>query len=132
MERGSSKVAPRLDDELKHDTDGIVKGGHDPRVEEWKGSEPPGEDQPRVGLRPEESTAEGPEDGMSAADVEQRSELASYIARADYPLERDAIVAILTGRNAPDRLVTMVAGLPDGETVDNLQDLWRRLGGTTE
>jgi hypothetical protein len=132
MERGSSKVAPRLDDELKHDTDGIVKGGHDPRVEEWKGSEPPGEDQPTVGRRPGESAAEGPLDGMSAADIEQRSQLASYIGRADYPLDRDAIVAILADRDAPDRLVTMVAGLPDGAAFDNLQDLWRQLGGTTE
>jgi hypothetical protein len=132
MERGSSKVGPRLDDELKHDTEGLVRSGHDPRAEEWRGSEPSGEDQPRVSLRPEEPEGKGPGDGPSAAEVEQRSELASYIGRAPYPLKRDALLAILAGRNAPDRLVALVSRLPAGESVANLQDLWRRLGGTTE
>jgi hypothetical protein len=91
MERGSDKVSPRLDDELKHDTEGLVRSGHSTHAEEWKGSEPAGEDQPSVSLIPEIPPG-GDSNGMSTADIEGRAELAGYIARADYPLARDQLL----------------------------------------
>ena len=36
MERGSSKHGPRLDDEQKHETEGLVRGGGSTHAEEWK------------------------------------------------------------------------------------------------
>lgn len=127
MQRGNSKVGPRLDDELKHDTEGVVRGGHDSRAEEWRGSEPSAEDQPTVGMRPQASAQEGPPDGLSAAEVELRSELASYIGRAPYPMHRSDLLGLLAERHAPDVLVELVAGLPEHVAVVNLQDLWERV-----
>jgi hypothetical protein len=120
MERGNSKVGPRLDEELKHETEGLIRGGHGTHAEEWKEAEPSGEDQPIVGLRPEES------------ELEQRAELASYLGRAPYPLVRDEVLQILADRQAPEHVVALAARLTAGVVVENLQDLWRRIGGATE
>jgi hypothetical protein len=42
------------------------------------------------------------------------------------------VLDLLNERNAPDHVVARASRLPDGETVENLQDLWRRIGGATE
>jgi hypothetical protein len=131
MERGSDKVAPRLDDEMKHEVEGLIRSGHDTHVEEWKSSEPSGDDQPVVQLRPHESTLEGPASGMSAAEVEARSELASYLGRAPYPLDRAAVLSILSERHAPDAVLAMAEQLPATGTFTNLQDMWERLTGSS-
>jgi hypothetical protein len=132
MQRQSNKVGPRLDEDLKHDSEAIVRGGHASRAEEWKGSEPAAEDQPAVRLRPELAEAkvslDGSGEGMSAAEIELRSELATYIARAPYPLGREDLLALLAQNNAPDRFVEMVERLPADQAVVNLQDLWERVG----
>jgi hypothetical protein len=133
MQRGSSKAAPRVDEALKHDTEGMIRGGHATHSEEWKGTEPSGEDQPTVGLRPDEPDLEGPSNReATAADIEARSELASYLGRAHYPLRRAEVLALLDERNAPDHVVAMASRLEADATVANLQDLWRRIGGATE
>jgi hypothetical protein len=38
-ERGNTTHGPRLDDELKHETDGMIKGNHPTRAEEWREAE---------------------------------------------------------------------------------------------
>jgi hypothetical protein len=40
MERGSSKHGPRLDEEMKHETEGLVRSGHPSHVQDWKEPEP--------------------------------------------------------------------------------------------
>jgi hypothetical protein len=52
MERGSNKHGPRLDDELKHETEGLVRSGHPTHAEEWKEPEPlqPMEDEIEAGV----------------------------------------------------------------------------------
>jgi hypothetical protein len=42
----STKHGPALDDDLKHETEGLVRGGHSTRAAEWNDPEPSGEDQP--------------------------------------------------------------------------------------
>ena len=39
-ERGSSKHGPGLDDQMKHETDGMVKGNQPAHVEEFRETEP--------------------------------------------------------------------------------------------
>jgi hypothetical protein len=50
-ERGNTTHGPRLDDELKHETDGMIKGNHPTRAEEWREAETfdDGEDEPVQG-----------------------------------------------------------------------------------
>ena len=40
MERGSAKHGPRLDDQQKHETEGLVRGTGPTHTEEWKEPEP--------------------------------------------------------------------------------------------
>jgi hypothetical protein len=131
MERSSDKVSPRIDDELKHDTEGLVRSGRSTRAEEWKGSEPSGEDQPEVSLIPDTPPG-GDVNGMSTADIEGRSELASYLARADYPMTREQLLELVTERNAPDRVISEIRSLPGGQEFENVQDLWVTLGHPVE
>ena len=83
-----------------------------------------------MGWRPELAD-EGPDHGLSAAEVELRSELASYIGRA-YPLDREALLSLLADRAAPEQIVELVAALDEGREFENLQDLWEQMGGKRE
>lgn len=131
MQRRSDKVGPRLDEQLKHETEGLRRGGHGTHAEEWKGSEPRGEDQPELSLIPGgDQSAEGRD--LSMADTEARSVLASYIGRPSYPIDRDDLVELAAGRHAPDVVVDAIARLPEGSRFDNLQEVWKALGGPTE
>ena len=40
MERGSTKHGPLLDDELKHEVEGMDRSGHSTRAEQWREVEP--------------------------------------------------------------------------------------------
>jgi hypothetical protein len=51
VERGSDKHSPMRDDQLKHETEGLVRAGHGTHAEEWADPEPSGEDQPDADLR---------------------------------------------------------------------------------
>src|SRR4051794_5860283 len=132
MERGSDKTSPRMDDALKHDTEGLVRGGGVTHAEEWKGSEPAGEDQPNVSLSPEAPPRTGETNGMSPDDVEGRAELASYIGRAPYPLVREQLLELAIDRNPPHRVVAEVRRLPSDRTFENIQDVWATLGHNVE
>jgi len=39
-EQQSGPVGPRQDEQLAHETQGLVKGGHSTRAEEWRDPEP--------------------------------------------------------------------------------------------
>lgn len=41
MERGNSKLNPRVDEELKHELQGYMQGNRPTRAEEWRDPEPP-------------------------------------------------------------------------------------------
>lgn len=128
---GSGKVSAQQDDALKKATEGLVRSGHSTHAQEWRDPEPSGEDQPDVDLEPGGTMSGGIPDGMSAADVEDRSDLARYLGRV-YPADRDALLAVASGNNAPDRIVSLLEQLPGGQTFDNLQDVWAALGGGVE
>lgn len=132
MERGSDKVSPRQDDELKHDVQGLVKGGHGTHAEEWKGSEPSGEDQPDVDLSPDSTLSGATPAGMSAGDVEGRSELATYVGQAPYPVVREQLLELVIDNHAPDRVVDTVRRLPAGRTFATLSEVWEAVGGHVE
>ena len=44
MERGSSKHGPRVDEELAHELEGAVRANRPTRAQEWRGPEPPADD----------------------------------------------------------------------------------------
>lgn len=132
MERGSDKVSPRRDEELKHETQGLVRSGHSTHAEEWKDPEPVGEDQPDVDLAPDGTLHGGTPDGMSADDVEGRAELASYLGKECYPMVREQVLNLVIDNHAPDRVVSLVRNLPSGREFHNINEVWTALGHQVE
>lgn len=131
MERGSDKVSPRQDEELKHATQGLVRAGRTTHAEEWKDPEPAGEDQPEVDLAPEGTLHGGTPEGMSPDDVEGRAELAGFLGK-DYPLVREQVIERVIDGKAPDRIIALVRNLPSGREFHNIAEVWTALGGSVE
>ena len=132
MERGSDKVSPRADEELKHQTQGLVRSGHTTHAEEWKDPEPVGEDQPDADRVPDGTLHGGVPEGMSADDIDGRAELAGYIGKAAYPLVRAQVLDLVIEGSAPTRVIDLVRGLPSDRQFGNVNELWTALGGHVE
>ena len=132
MDRGSDKVSPRRDDELKHETEGLVRAGRTTHAEEWKDPEPVGEDQPDADLVPDGTLHGGTPEGMSGDDVEGRAEIATFIGKDAYPLVREQIIDLVIDGHAPDRVISLVRELPAGREFHNINEVWTALGGHVE
>ncbi|WP_413804674.1 DUF2795 domain-containing protein [Streptomyces sp. OE57] len=125
---GRDKTGPLRDDELKKRTQGEIRADRSTRVEEEREPEPSGEDQPVAERAPDTGLTGGTPPGMTAEDVQSRSELARYLGRGLYPADRGTVLETLRDNNAPDRLMSLAARLPEGETYRNAQDIARALG----
>ncbi|UNO38939.1 DUF2795 domain-containing protein [Streptomyces sp. MST-110588] len=130
--QGRNKTGPLRDDEMKHELQGELKANRAIRAEEDREPEPPGEDQPQTDRAPDTPLTGGTPPGMTPEDVELRTELARHLGRAVYPADRAAVIAALRGNNAPDRLVDLAGGLPEGRQFANVQEITRALGHGTE
>jgi hypothetical protein len=132
VERGSDKVSPLHDEQLKAEERGLLQSGRQTHTEEWRQVEPSGEDEPDVDRFPDGTMAGGTPEGMTADDVEGRSEIARYIGKELYPAVREQLIQAAMDRNAPDRVVDELRRLPSGRTFENASEVWETLGGHTE
>ncbi|MFL6239125.1 MAG: DUF2795 domain-containing protein [Actinomycetes bacterium] len=132
MERGSDKVSRRLDEQMQHETEGLVRSGRSTHAEEWKDPEPSGEDQPDADRSPDGTLVGGIPDGMTPDDIEGRAELAGYIGKEAYPLVRAQVIDLVIENNAPDRVVNLVKNLPSDRQFENINDIWTAVGGSVE
>src|SRR3954452_1817767 len=132
MQRGSDKVSPRLDEELQHETEGLIRSGHSTHAEEWKDPEPSGEDQPDADLDPDGTLVGGTPEGMTADDVEGRAELAGFIGKGAYPVVRAQLIDLVMEHNAPDRIIDLVKNLPSDRQFHNVNEIWTAAGGHVE
>ncbi|WP_461009912.1 DUF2795 domain-containing protein [Streptomyces capparidis] len=112
MERGSDRLGPARDEEMKHQLQGMLRSNHSTHVEEWNDPEPPADDDPEL--------------FQAVADV--RVELARLFRRADFPADREQLVRALRERHAPDRWVELLETLPGGTRFDRLQSVVDHLG----
>lgn len=128
MQRGSDKHGPLRDDELAHELGGLTTGGHESHTEEWREQEPPGEDQPEADMAPDTELSGGRPPGMTQRDVSVRSDLARRLGKDVYPADRDALLHRLTAVSAPDQLVDLIRGLPNGHRYANLREVSEALG----
>lgn len=119
MERGSDKLNPRVDAELKQETEGMQRGAPvDSRAEEYRKQEDGADDLPAPDARPEVDTS-----------VEARSELARHLEPSAFPADRDALLAAAGEQDAPDGVIGLLSGLPEGQTFQNVEEVWEALGG---
>ena len=131
MERGSDRHSPRVDEQLDHETRSLQQGSPvESRVEEHREQEGPGEDQPTpdARLRGGRATAAS----LDLDDAEARTEIARFLNPSAFPADREALLASAEGNQAPAAVLERLEALPAGRTYENVQDVWRALGGTVE
>ncbi len=132
MSEQTSKHGPRQDENLEHETRGLVQGGKSTHVEEWRDPEPAGEDQTMAdrNILPEDRRSAPP--GMTVGDVEERADIAQVLGTRAFPADRDGLVAVAEENQATDRILGRLRSLPAGETFENMQDVARALGLNVE
>ena len=131
MQRGSDKHGPRTDEAMGREVEGLLRAGRSPRAEEWRESEPSGEDEPDSDRVPDGTMTGGTPEGMTGDDVTGRAELAAVLGRA-YPADRAALLAAAEQNNATDALLDQLRELPEGRQFENVNDVWTALGGGSE
>lgn len=131
MQRGSDKHSARMDDALDAQVAGLVHAGHDTYTGQWSVT-PSDEDRAEVVLPTDGDRHGGVPEGMTEADVEERSRLAAYLGRQVWPATGEQLLEVARSRQAPDVVLDRVAELPPGRVFENLQAAWVDLGGGVE
>jgi hypothetical protein len=121
MERESTKHGPLQDDELKHETEPMVRGeAQRAHVEEWREVEP-ADDIP-VARR------QGPRRDRDAEDIALRSELARVLTRDNFPAERDTLLAKLQDADVPADLTARLARVSSDRPFTSVHEVMVALG----
>jgi hypothetical protein len=128
----STKHSPRVDEELEHEIQGMLKAEHATRAEEWREVEPIAEGDPDITADPAGTLVGGVPVGMTEDAVVARAELARWLDRADFPATGAELVEAARDHRAPDAVAAELAKLPDGETYERIGDVVRALGYPTE
>ena len=128
----STKHNPRVDEELEHEIQGMLKAEHATRSHEWREVEPVAEGEPDITADPHGTLVGGVPVGMTEDAVVARAELARWLVRADFPNTGPELVEAALDHRAPDVVVDELRRLPDGETYERIGDVVRALGYPTE
>ncbi|MGY1641093.1 DUF2795 domain-containing protein [Geodermatophilus sp. SYSU D00703] len=128
----NTKHSPRLDEELEHETQGMLRAERATRAEEWREVEPVAEGDPDLTADPQGTLVGGTPVGMDADAVVRRAELARWLDRADFPSDGPALVEAALDHRAPDAVVDELRRLPEGQTYERIGDVVRALGYPTE
>lgn len=134
MERGSTKHGARMDDAMDAETEDLQRTGHSGRAQEWMEAEPAGEDQPLPDLIPDGGAARGTgtEHGLGHDEAEARAELARHLRKSIWPAPGHILAEVAEEENAPSNVLSALQSLPEYRLYDNVQDVWRDLGGKVE
>ena len=128
----STKHNPRLDEQLQHEMQGMLRAERATRAEEWREVEPVAEGDPDVDADPAGTLVGGTPVGMDADAVVARAELVRWLDRADFPNDGPALVEAARDHRAPDAVVAELERLPEGQTFERIGDVVRALGYPTE
>jgi hypothetical protein len=127
MERGSAKHGPRLDDQEKHETEGMVRGGGTTHAEEWKEPEPMPAAGEETGHRYAPGHEPGTPEGISAEGVDIRSDLAKWLSDAYFPASQEDLRRHAEQVDAPDEVMEMLRSLPERQ-YHNIAEVGQALG----
>lgn len=128
----STKHSPRVDEELEHEVQGMLKAERATRAEEWREVEPQAEGDPDIDRVPDGTYTGGTPVGMTPDAVAARAELARWLVRADFPNTGPDLVEAALDHRAPDAVVDEFRRLPEGQTYERIGDVVRALGYPTE
>ena len=124
MRRETTKHGPRLDDALARETRSLEQGAPiEPRVEEWKEQESPGETERDVDAR----TA--PPGSLGGDDVEGRRELSRHLRASAFPADREALLAEAKSQNAPEPVLAALRQLQASVSYGTVHEVWAALSG---
>ena len=70
--------------------------------------------------------------GTNQGDIEHRAAIAEVLGKEIWPADRDQLVAKAQESTAPDRVLSDLRRLPAGQTFENIQEVARALGLSTE
>ena len=129
MEPVSTKHGALLDDQMAQETRGIVQGRAGGRAEEWKTSEPAGEDQPEATVVPDGAYGRGVPNGVGSAHGEAFSRFGTYIGLSAFPGDRAALERSALALEAPDDVMQRLSTLPEGEVYQNVAQVWKATEG---
>jgi Protein of unknown function (DUF2795) len=118
MERESTKHGPVQDEELKHETEAMVRSSpaQRPHVEEWREVEPAGD------IPVARRQGSGPDL------IRLRSELARVLTSDDFPADRDALLARLEDADVPAALTAALARLSTDRSFASAHEVMVALG----
>jgi hypothetical protein len=126
VERDTTKHGPRLDDELKRETESLVRGAPvESRAEEWREQEGAGEDE----REPSARTRPG---GPDPDEVAERSDISRHLRLSIFPADRDALLHEAQENNAPDNVLRDLRRLPPDISFGTVHEVWAALSGTVE
>jgi uncharacterized protein DUF2795 len=128
----STKHSARVDEELEHEIQGMLKAEHATRAEEWREVEPVAEGDPDLTSDPAGTLVGGVPVGMTEDAVVARAELARWLTREPFPGTREQLVEAALDHRAPDAVVAELEKLPTGQTFERIGDVARALGYPTE
>jgi hypothetical protein len=128
----STKHNPRVDEELEHEIQGMLKAERATRSEEWRETEPVAEGEPDLTADPNGTLVGGVPEGMTEDAVVARAELARWLDRADFPSTGADLVEAARDHRAPEAVAAELEKLPDGEVYERIGDVVRALGYPTE
>lgn len=128
----STKHNPRLDEELEHEVQGMLKAERATRAQEWREVEPVAEGEPDLTADPTGTLVGGVPVGMTEDAVVARAELARWLTREPFPGTREDLVEAARDHRAPDVVVAQLERLPEDQTFERIGDVTRALGYPTE
>jgi hypothetical protein len=128
MERESTKHNPRVDDQMVHESSGLLQGRTfgEGRAEGFSHESP--EDDAGAGRRPE---VEIPNTPVQPDEIELRADLAACLRPSAFPGSADDLRAVAREEFAPQPVLDLLAILPDG-TYQTVAEVWEATGGDVE
>jgi hypothetical protein len=123
MERGNTKHGPIHDEQLAHETEGLVRGqAHRAHAEEWREPEPVEDAVPSPSRRSPDDDTERDEE------IDERNALARVTTRDFFPANRDKLLTRLADSDVPESLLDKVAALPAGDRYASTHEVMEALG----
>ena len=126
MERGSAKHAPRVDDQLDHDTAALTHGAPDEGRTEGRMQEAADFDEP--GLAVERHLDDDDGDRLDDAALDFRARLAASLRPSTFPAPSGVLRAEAREANAAPDVIEALAALPQERVYSAFGELWDDLG----
>lgn len=132
MERGSTKLSRRLDEEMNHEAGSLIQSGQtETRTDQSLVQEGLLPDEQPVAGAPSAHVAPGPGQ-LSDDEIELRSELARVLEPHVFPARRDALVECARRHDASAAVTKLLDGLDPESTFQTVAAIWEAAGGPME